>query len=169
MRTRRLLTTGAAALLAGLALSGCTAPQEGAAEATPTALPTTTPTASPTPAERPLGPVTVPEGATAAVRWTDQIGAPEPQTVRLTGEPLTLTISVACDTADAAVTVEIDGLMTSGSTCYYSPSTTRGSGGGGNGASMDVAVDQDALITVTTEPADARWSGAVSTGPAAAG
>ncbi|WKK72676.1 hypothetical protein Q0F99_07020 [Rathayibacter oskolensis] len=163
------MTTGAAALLAGLALSGCTTPGEDSAGATPTAPTTAAPTASPTPSARPIGPVTLPEGATAAVRWTDQIGAPEPQTVRLTGEPLTLTISVACDTADAAVTVSIDGLMTSGSTCYYSPSTTRGSGGGGNGASMDVAVDQDALITVTTDPADARWSGAVSTGPVPAG
>jgi hypothetical protein len=62
------------------------------------------------------------------------------------------------------VTVEVEGLTTSGSTCYYSENTTRGPGGGGGTSTMHVAVDQDARIIVTTDPADAHWSGAVSTG-----
>ena len=166
---RRATVLGASALLAALALSGCTSGADQAEEATPavpgTAAPTTAaPTATPT--EAPLGPVTLPEGATAAVRWTDQVGPVDPQTVYLSGDPLHITVSVACDTADAEVTVEVEGLMTTGSSCVYDPGTTRTtSNGGGNTGSMEIAVDQDARITVTTDPADAHWSGAVSTGP----
>lgn len=156
------MTAGAATVLAGLALTACTAPPASESEAGPTPSATATPTAT----ERPLGPVTLPDGATAAVEWIDEVGAVEPQTVRLAGEPLHVTVSVACDTADAEVTIEIDGLMTSGSSCTYSPNTERSpNGGGGSTGSMRIAVDQDALITVTTDPADAHWSGAVSTGP----
>lgn len=161
MTTRRAMTTGAAMVLTVLALSACTAPAASESEAGPTP----SATAAPTPTERPIGPVTLPDEATAAVEWVDQIGPVEPQTVRLAGEPLHITVSVACDTADAEVTIAVEGLMTSGSTCIYSPSTERTSGGGGNTGSMRIAVDQDALVTVTTDPADAHWSGAVSTGP----
>ncbi|MBO0985445.1 hypothetical protein [Rathayibacter sp. SD072] len=176
MVTRRTTT---AAMLAVLAMSACTAPsQEGAATpptattapttgstTAPTTGSTTAPTTGSTPA--PLGPVDLPEGETAAITWTDQVGAPEPQTVRLTGEPLSIRLSVACDTADAEVTVEVEGLMTSSSTCVFDEGTTRGEGGGGGGGTMRIAVDQDARIVVTTDPADAHWSGAVSTGPRA--
>lgn len=161
MTTTRVMTTGAAMVLTGLALAGCTAPDASETEAAPT--PSVTVTATPT--ERPIGPVTLPDGATAAVEWIDEVGAAPPQTVRLAGEPLHITVSVACDTADAEVTIAVDGLMTSGSTCIYSPSTERTGSGGGNTGTMRIAVDQDALVTVTTEPADAHWSGAVSTGP----
>ncbi|WP_243592333.1 hypothetical protein [Rathayibacter caricis] len=160
MVMRRTTTTGAATVLAVLALAGCTAPAEEEA-ATPTATATSTPTATPTP----IGPLDLPEGQTAAVTWTDRIGAPEPQTVRLVGEPLSIRLAVACDTADAEVTVEIEGLMTSGSKCLYNEGITRGDPNEGNGASMQISVDQDARIVVTTVPADARWSGTVSTGP----
>jgi len=165
---RRTLTTGAALALSGLALAACTAPTESGAEASPTVseAPAASPTGSASPGDRPIGPVRLPEGATAAVEWIDEIGAVEPQTVRLTGEPLHVTVSVVCDTADAEVTVEVEGLMTTGSSCVYDPGTTRTTGdGGGNGGTMHIAVDQDARITVTTDPADAHWSGAVSTGP----
>ncbi|QHC60292.1 hypothetical protein [Rathayibacter sp. VKM Ac-2760] len=156
------MTTGAALALTGLALAACTAPAQSGAEATPTA----TPTASAAPTDRPIGPVRLPDGATAAVEWIDEVGAVEPQTVRLIGEPLYVTVSVVCDTADAEVTVEVEGLMTTGSSCVYDPNITRTPGdGGGNTGTMHVAVDQDATITVTTDPADAHWSGAVSTGP----
>lgn len=175
---RRTLTTGAALALSGLALAACTAPVESGAEASPTVseAPAASPTGSATasagasasPGDRPIGPVRLPEGATAAVEWIDEIGAVEPQTVRLTGEPLHVTVSVVCDTADAEVTVEVEGLMTTGSSCVYDPGTTRTTGnGGGNTGSMEIAVDQDALITVTTDPGDTHWSGAVSTGPRA--
>jgi len=160
MVMRRTIATGAATVLAVLALAGCTAPAEEEA-ATPTA--TATETSTPTPG--PIGPLDLPEGQTAAVTWTDQIGAPEPQTVRLVGEPLSIRLAVACDTADAEVTVEIEGLMTSGSKCFYDEGITRGDPHEGNGASMQISVDQDARIVVTTVPADARWSGTVSTGP----
>ncbi|OOB92261.1 hypothetical protein B0T42_01170 [Rathayibacter sp. VKM Ac-2630] len=151
-------------MLAALVLAGCTAPAEEDA-ATPAATPTATSTAVPTSTPGPIGPLDLPEGQTAAVTWTDQIGAPEPQTVRLVGEPLSIRLAVACDTADAEVTVEIEGLMTSASTCLYDEGITRGDPNEGNGASMQIAVDQDARIVVTTDPADARWSGTVSTGP----
>jgi hypothetical protein len=160
MVTRRTTTAGAAALLAALAMTGCTAPAEEGA-----ATPTAAPSASAAPTSAPLGAVEVPEGETAAIAWTDQVGAPGSQTVRLTGEPLSIRLSVACDTADAEVTVEIEGLMTSSSTCLYDEATTRGAGGGGGGGTMRISVDQDARIVVTTEPADALWSGVVSTGP----
>ena len=166
------MTTGVTLALTGLALAACTAPAESGAEATPTvseapaASSTASASASASPGDRPIGPVRLPEGATAAVEWVDETGAVEPQTVRLTGEPLYVTVSVACDTADAEVTVEVEGLMTTGSSCVYDPGTTRTtSNGGGNTGSMEIAVDQDARITVTTDPADAHWSGAVSTGP----
>ncbi|ROS23429.1 hypothetical protein EDF22_3210 [Rathayibacter sp. PhB127] len=164
------MTTGAALALTGLALAACTAPAESGAEASPTVseapAASSTASASASPGDRPIGPVRLPEGATAAVEWVDEIGAVEPQTVRITGEPLYVTVSVACDTADAEVTVEVEGLMTTGSSCVYDPGTTRTtSNGGGNTGSMEIAVDQDARITVTTDPADAHWSGAVSTGP----
>ncbi|TCL85908.1 MULTISPECIES: hypothetical protein [unclassified Rathayibacter] len=164
------MTTGAALALTGLALAACTAPAESGAEATPTVseapAASSTASASASPGDRPIGPVRLPEGATAAVEWVDETGAVEPQTVRLTGEPLYVTVSVVCDTADAEVTVEVEGLMTTGSSCVYDPGTTRTtSNGGGNTGSMEIAVDQDARITVTTDPADAHWSGAVSTGP----
>ncbi|ROP56599.1 MULTISPECIES: hypothetical protein [unclassified Rathayibacter] len=164
------MTTGAALALTGLALAACTAPAESGAEATPTVseapAASSTASASASPGDRPIGPVRLPEGATAAVEWVDETGAVEPRTVRLTGEPLHVTVSVACDTADAEVTVEVEGLMTTGSSCVYDPGTTRTtSNGGGNTGSMEIAVDQDARITVTTDPADAHWSGAVSTGP----
>ncbi|PPH05228.1 hypothetical protein C5C44_03835 [Rathayibacter sp. AY1F6] len=164
---RRATVLGASALLAALALSGCTSGADQAEEATPavpgTAAPTTAaPTATPT--DAPLGPVTLPEGATAAVRWTDQVGPVDPQTVNLSGDPLHITVSVACDTADAEVTIEVVGLMTSGSSCVYSPSTTRTGTGGGNTGTMQIAVEQDAEIRVTTVPDDAHWSAAVSTG-----
>jgi len=171
MVTRRTTTAATGAMLAVLAMSACTAPsQEGAATpptatTAPTTGSTTAPTTGSTPA--PLGPVDLPEGETAAITWTDQVGAPEPQTVRLTGEPLSIRLSVACDTADAEVTVEVEGLMTSSSTCVFDEGTTRGEGGGGGGGTMRIAVDQDARIVVTTDPADAHWSGAVSTGPRA--
>ncbi|WP_156465869.1 MULTISPECIES: hypothetical protein [unclassified Rathayibacter] len=148
------------AVLTGLVLSACTAPASDEAEATPVA------TATATATERPIGPVDLPDDATAVVEWVDEVGPVEPQTVRLVGEPLHVTVSVVCDTADATVTVAIDGLMTTGSSCIYDPATTRTtSNGGGNTGSMQIAVDQDALVTVTTEPADAHWSGAISTGP----
>ncbi|QHF22954.1 hypothetical protein GTU73_02345 [Rathayibacter sp. VKM Ac-2804] len=162
------MTTGAVLALSGLALAACTAPAESGAEATPTVseAPAAASTASASPGDRPIGPVRLPEGATAAVEWIDETGAVEPQTVRLAGEPLHVTVSVVCDTADAEVTVEVEGLMTTGSSCVYDPGTTRTtSNGGGNTGSMQIAVDQDARITVTTDPADAHWSGAVSTGP----
>ncbi|NRG42478.1 hypothetical protein HRK28_16315 [Rathayibacter sp. VKM Ac-2835] len=162
------MTTGAVLALSGLALAACTAPAESGAEATPTVseAPAASSTASASPGDRPIGPVRLPEGATAAVEWIDETGAVEPQTVRLAGEPLHVTVSVVCDTADAEVTVEVEGLMTTGSSCVYDPGTTRTtSNGGGNTGSMEIAVDQDARITVTTDPADAHWSGAVSTGP----
>ena len=164
------MTTGAALALTGLALAACTAPAESGAEATPTVseapAASSTASASASPGDRPIGPVRLPEGATAAVEWVDETGAVEPRTVRLTGEPLHVTVSVVCDTADAEVTVEVEGLMTTGSSCVYDPGTTRTtSNGGGNTGSMEIAVDQDARITVTTDPADAHWSGAVSTGP----
>ncbi|MCJ1703254.1 hypothetical protein [Rathayibacter sp. VKM Ac-2926] len=162
------MTTGAALALTGLALAACTAPAESGAEATPTVseAPAASSTASASPGDRPIGPVRLPEGATAAVEWVDETGAVAPQTVRLTGEPLHVTVSVVCDTADAEVTVEVEGLMTTGSSCVYDPGTTRTtSNGGGNTGSMEIAVDQDARITVTTDPIDAHWSGAVSTGP----
>ncbi|ROQ64888.1 hypothetical protein EDF36_0390 [Rathayibacter sp. PhB152] len=164
------MTTGAALALTGLALAACTAPAESGAEATPTVseapAASSTASASASPGDRPIGPVRLPEGATAAVEWVDETGAVEPRTVRLTGEPLYVTVSVVCDTDDAEVTVEVEGLMTTGSSCVYSPNTTRTPGeGGGNTGSMEIAVDQDARITVTTDPADAHWSGAVSTGP----
>lgn len=165
---RRTMTTGAVLALSGLALAACTAPAESGAEATPTVseAPAASSTASASPGDRPIGPVRLPEGATAAVEWIDETGAVEPQTVRLAGEPLHVTVSVVCDTADAEVTVEVEGLMTTGSSCVYDPGTTRTtSNGGGNTGSMEIAVDQDARITVTTDPADAHWSGAVSTGP----
>lgn len=162
MVRRGTTTTGAATVLAVLALAGCTAPAEEEA-ATPTA--TATAMSTPTPTPGPIGPLDLPEGQTAAVTWTDQIGAPEPQTVRLVGEPLSIRVAVACDTADAEVTIEIEGLMTSGSTCLHDEGITRGDPDEGNGASMQISVDQDARIVVTTVPADARWSGTVSTGP----
>jgi hypothetical protein len=158
---RRAAVLGASALLAALALSGCT-PGDDRAEEASAAAPTATTAA---PAEAPLGPVTLPEGASAAVRWTDQVGPADPQTVNLSGEPLHITVSVACDTADAEVTIEVVGLMTSGSSCVYSPNTTRSGTGGGNTGTMQVAVEQDAEIRVTTVPEDAHWSAAVSTGP----
>ncbi|SMH48548.1 hypothetical protein SAMN06295885_3059 [Rathayibacter oskolensis] len=160
MTTRRRASAGAALLLTGLALSACTAPSGTEAEATPTA----TATATATPTALPIGEVTIPEGATAAVRWTDEIGPVAPQTVALSGGTVIVTVAVACDTEDATVTIAVDGLITSGSTCYYDPAVTRGPGGGNSGT-MHVEVDRDALITVTTAPADAHWSGAVSTGP----
>ncbi|MCJ1683119.1 hypothetical protein [Rathayibacter sp. VKM Ac-2928] len=164
------MTTGAALALTGLALAACTAPAESGAEATPTVseapAASSTASASASPGDRPIGPVRLPEGATAAVEWVDETGIVEPRTVRLAGEPLYVTVSVVCDTADAEVTVEVEGLMTTGSSCVYDPGTTRTtSNGGGNTGSMEIAVDQDARITVTTDPADAHWSGAVSTGP----
>ncbi|MCJ1673885.1 hypothetical protein MT355_11530 [Rathayibacter sp. VKM Ac-2929] len=164
------MTTGAALALTGLALAACTAPAESGAEATPTVseapAASSTASASASPGDRPIGPVRLPEGATAAVEWVDETGTVEPRTVRLAGEPLYVTVSVVCDTADAEVTVEVEGLMTTGSSCVYDPGTTRTtSNGGGNTGSMEIAVDQDARITVTTDPADAHWSGAVSTGP----
>ncbi|MCJ1687996.1 hypothetical protein [Rathayibacter sp. VKM Ac-2927] len=164
------MTTGAALALTGLALAACTAPAESGAEATPTVseapAASSTASASASPGDHPIGPVRLPEGATAAVEWVDETGTVEPRTVRLTGEPLYVTVSVVCDTADAEVIVEVEGLMTTGSSCVYDPGTTRTtSNGGGNTGSMEIAVDQDARITVTTDPADAHWSGAVSTGP----
>ncbi|NQX17461.1 hypothetical protein [Rathayibacter sp. VKM Ac-2857] len=166
--SRRLLS-GAALALTGLALAACTAPSgSDAATPTPTVAPTASAFAEPTdpPTDPPIGPVRLPEGATAAVEWIDEIGAVEPQTVRLAGEPLYVTVSVVCDSADAEVTVEVEGLTTTGSSCVYSPNITRTpNDGGGNTGTMHVAVDQDARITVTTDPADAHWSGAVSTGP----
>ena len=166
------MTTGAALALTGLALAACTAPAESGAESSPTvseapaASPTGSTTASASPGDRPIGPVRLPEGATAAVEWIDETGAVEPQTVRLAGEPLHVTVAVVCDTADAEVTVEVEGLITTGSSCVYDPGITRTtSNGGGNTGTMQIAVDQEARITVTTDPADAHWSGAVSTGP----
>lgn len=158
MNGRRAARAVGSALLTGLALTACTAPGGGDPSAPSAAGP------GPTPSERPVGPVVLPEGATAAVRWTDQVGAPEPQTVLLRGEPLFITVSVVCDTEDAEVTVEIDGLFSSGSACYASDGTGRSAGGGGNTATMHVPVDQEATVSVTTTPADALWSGAVSTG-----
>lgn len=152
---RRVAVLGASALLAGSALSGCTPGADEAEDGTSAA-----------PASvAPLGPVTLPEGANAAVTWTDRIGAVDSQTVNLSGQPLHITVSVACDTEDAEVTIEVVGLMTSGSSCVYSPNTTRTGTGGGTTGSMQIAVDQDAEIRVTTVPDDAHWSAAVSTGP----
>ena len=62
--------------------------------------------------------------------------------MRLAGEPLYVTVSVVCDSADAEVTVEVEGLMTTGSSCVYDPGTTRTtSNGGGNTGSMQIAVE----------------------------
>ncbi|QHC56767.1 hypothetical protein [Rathayibacter tanaceti] len=162
--TVRTTTKGAIAalgMLMAFALGGCT-PSEDAPGATNGATTARTPTATPT--AKPLGAVTLPDGASAAVRWTDRIGAVPPQSVHLSGEPVHITVSVDCDTEDAEVTIEVVGVMTGGSSCFFSPSTTRTRTGGGNTATMDVAVEQNAEIRVTTEPADAHWSGAVSTG-----
>ncbi|WP_146077158.1 hypothetical protein [Rathayibacter rathayi] len=152
---RRAAVLGVSALLAGSALGGCARGADEAGDGT---------TAAPA-YVAPLGPVTLPEGASAAVTWTDRIGAVDPQTVNLSGQPLHITVSVACDTEDAEVTIEVVGLMTSGSSCFSSPNTTRTGADGGTTGSMQIAVDQDAEIRVTTVPDDAHWSAAVSTGP----
>ncbi|WP_146077501.1 hypothetical protein [Rathayibacter rathayi] len=157
---RRAAVLGVSALLAGSALSGCTPGADEAGDGT-----TAAPVFAAPAYVAPLGPVTLPEGASAAVTWTDRIGAVDPQTVNLSGQPLHITVSVACDTEDAEVTIEVVGLMTSGSSCFSSPNTTRTGADGGTTGSMQIAVDQDAEIRVTTVPDDAHWSGAVSTGP----
>ncbi|MBF4461166.1 MULTISPECIES: hypothetical protein [unclassified Rathayibacter] len=159
MKTERKTRFGVIGLVSTLALSGCTWSAGTAPEgATPSIA------GSPTSAVQPLGAVTLPEGASAAVRWTDQIGAPSPQTVYLSGNPLHITVSVACDSEDSEVKVEVVGVMTSGSSCSASPRTTRSGTGGGNTGTMHVSVDQAAEIRITTVPVDAHWSGAVSTG-----
>ncbi len=77
---------------------------------------------------------------------------------------MTISIRVACDAEDATVTVHVDGLLTTASTCFFDPSITRGETGA-DVSTMQTAVDQDAAVTVTTEPHDARWSAAISTSP----
>lgn len=147
-------------LLAGCALSGCTAQPEAAETPAPAA---TSSTPEPEAEERPVAAATIPEGSEPVLTWTDQVGAVPPETVQLTGSSLSITVLVACDTADATVTIDIDGLMAGGSSCFHSPDVV-GSNTGGNTATMEVTVDQDATVTVTAEPSDARWSAVVSTG-----
>ncbi|GAA3659005.1 hypothetical protein [Microbacterium marinilacus] len=145
-------------ILAGCGLSGCTAQPDAAETPAPAAT-----SSAPETEERPVAAATLPEGSEPVLTWTDQVGAVPPETVRLTGSSLSITVLVACDTADATVTIDIDGLMAGGSTCFHSPDIV-GSHTGGNTATMEVTVDQDATVTVTAEPSDARWSAVVSTG-----